>query len=559
MRVFSRLRNSRFLIAVAGTLLFAIAIAGCGGGGRTALPTANQSNLNPGSPTTYQSAVTAAGQPYSTLRAQPRQQTSGASKTRRTQTAFNSSTSDECFDWSTAECVVQGVATNLGQLSVACNGNSACLSSSYAPYVLTAPTGVSVTFSPTAITPPAGSTITVTFSSAVAPGPVSVTFAWTRVSGTGAIPANITIPFQSLCSISLAKCPRIQIVDTFMTGSPVVSGSPPPLKQTVVGKKSNWVLTQVSGTGTGTYGPPTDVWWIVPGWNYTDYSRNGAAPTSLGTSDYASPTPPPLFWTDNNEQHVTVSATLVRSDNQEIADVATALDYNVNRPDTSVSVTSGGAAAVRVGTRSDFPGTFLTFGDQATPAMHFSYNVTNDKGFPGTIGMTQLLYTAYSYTGPNNASGGATYGSATAPLLDNVVDYVAPVSTASTITAIDAPGTGTPAGPTYNALSSSGTFTDYFMYKANGTNTVWVTLNKASWAWSGSAMYNLATQKWCLDSAPGCPTTVPAPTGGVTDGPWQNFDQPAWPGVYANHPDALHRFLQSHSANRMPITPLMQP
>ena len=153
--------------------------------------------------------------------------------------------------------------------------------------------------------------------------------------------------------------------------------------------------------------------------------------------------------------------------------------------------------------------------------MHFTYKVTDNKGFPGMIGMTQLIYTLYTTTGPNNASGGSTYGSASAPLLDNAADYIAPVPTSSTFVAIDAPGFGTPAnGNTFNAMTGSGSFTDYFMYKANGTNSVWVTLDQATWGWSGSA---------------------------------------TWNGVYGNKPDALNRAPLSHPVNGIgPITPPMR-
>lgn len=82
-------------------------------------------------------------------------------------------------------------------------------------------------------------------------------------------------------------------------------------------------------------------------------------------------------------------------------------------------------------------------------------------------------------------------------------------------------------GPTYDtpayglpamllSLSTTDSFTDWFLYRPRGNNAIWVTLGKLSWAWGGSVTQitsNDFTENWLLSpSTPenGTPTSQPA-------------------------------------------------
>lgn len=369
---------------------------------------------------------------------------------RRSPLSLDANTDDLCATNPTGwSCVVQGTTLN-GEGYIYTPGTGQTVTCGTA---ITNITGVTMTTSPTtvsappyhclnAITAPTNATVennaTYTIDSSVS-GNCSTNYCGSVV---------VTGYFEVECSLSNSHCPLIKITDAYAASAPVVSGSPPPQHKTVMGLYAKYVLAQVPGTGTGTYNQPSSVSWNIPGSTYTAYDRSGSAAVGLSAADLGSATPSPFFWADGTQEHKSsVSAQIIRSDSEETAELSSQTDYNVVSPTVSISETAAGATGVRVGTRSDGSPpsfTYLTYGDLASPTVNYSYSVTNNQGFPGSISMTQLI------SGSSVATGSATptptpqidYIPSATPWLDNAADYASPVPSSSTWSSVDAPGSG---------------------------------------------------------------------------------------------------------------------
>ena len=140
------------------------------------------------------------------------------------------------------------------------------------------------------------------------------------------------------------------------------------------------------------------------GWTYRPYQLAGTLPASLSFSDLHGPVLN-LFWASGGDQHVIATATLVRSDNQEISHASTQIDYNLLLPVATVSMPAH-PERISIGPRSDAPGRFLRWGNNAknAAAIDFRYRVTNVHGYAGTISMTQTVSGSIAYT-PNVGPG----------------------------------------------------------------------------------------------------------------------------------------------------------
>jgi len=512
MKSFSR------LLTICGTSLgvavVSSTIAGCSGGSGLSSPGASAYENGPNS----HSAVTAYGRPYAVFRT-PMQ--SAVGPLRQVDAAFENGTIDECFAEATSPCVEQGLASGLGSTWIVCNGNTDCASSIYKLTVLTAPSGVTVTFSAGNVAPPTVVSMTGTFGRTVLPGPVSISFQWTVVSGSGPVPGTLTVPYQALCSTALTTCPLIDIRDVNLKKI-VGYASSPPTTNTIVGKQISVAVEHSTGTGSGSYSTPTSIAWNIPGATLKSYNRAAATESPLSLSDLQGINPI-FYWIEGATNIPSVTARLARTDGGEISDEYAVAHYNVQVPVSSVLAPVRGN--VRVGTRYNSSGLFLSDGDAqiATAGINFTYSVTNTYGFGGQISGTQLIVPTYTYDGVvSNPTGGAYW-------LDNVVDYESPVPVGTTWIAIDAPAEVLTSA--HETAAISGNFQMFLMYMPPAPS-IWVTLDQVDWNWTATAARTADPNTWCLGGAPSCPATVPPSTPSATIKAAVSL--PLWPNTYKN-------------------------
>jgi hypothetical protein len=449
--------------------------------------------------------------------------------------AWNADTQDTCY--SNGVCAVQGVAsTPSWGLALHCQGETICQQSTYRIVVVTPRPGVKITFDPPTLADGQTAWSAIAVDRTVPAGTLTVKYATQLASGPGTGWTIGRINTQVLCGIKQNTCPHIDARDTFVAGSPVVSGNPPPKRTSIVGRESNFVVRPAGGVGT--YRLST-VSWDPSGWTYRPYQLAGTLPASLSFTDLHGPVLN-LFWASGGDQHVIATATLVRSDNQEISHATTQIDYNLLLPVATVTMPAH-PERISIGPRSDAPGRFLRWGNNTknAAAIDFRYRVTNDHGYAGTISMTQTVSGSIAYT-PNVGPG---FGQNSTNQLDGPAFYRKPVSTHTPFgpAAYDAPAVGLRNSDT--AVNVSETFSSYFMYKPN-LHGDWVTLKKGAWSWTAAAtLVDAATNRWCVNGSNACPGESPAALGSVVslegsmDFPvWQTVFNAGLPGPTPGHP-----------------------
>jgi hypothetical protein len=439
---------------------------------------------------------------------------------------------DACLNVSNA-CEIQNIPTESYGFTVNCDGIAACEQSTFTTYVIGVPKDVTFSFSPATISPGTWSVSTITVASTEKPGLMPETFGFTTASGSWQSGPNITLPTQILCSLAVVNaCPKLNIVDQNLSGAPVVSGSPPPKQQTVVGRQAS-LQVQVNGTaGSGAYSLSNPTW-TIPGSTEKDYEFNGATPQPIASTDLTS-SQLAFFWYVAQDNRPSVTATLTRSDSNEIAYPQAQADYNVQTP-TAKAYLAQHPGRTNTGTRSDGNGKYyLSCGNPEDPCINFSFSISNNVGFPGIIAMNQLIVQSRSYTNSNGVVTSDQWGPP--PELDNgpLPEYVPAVTTGATWTALDAPGIGLL--NTYVTATTSYTFSDTFMYQASD-HGFWVPLQAGTWGWSaGATITNVTSNLWCVDGTivsggtlcPGSAATITAATPSAT----QSF--PSWTATYQN-------------------------
>lgn len=423
---------------------------------------------------------------------------------------------DECFTG--YACVIQGQTFTPYGIYEYCT--PACPGASWKLSVINPPPGATVTFNPD-IVPVNTSTEMTVSTSATTPVDLYALDVHSTPIGNSPTQSDLVGPVEVGCSNSLNTCPKVQIVDQNGKGTPVVSGSPPPVTSTVVGRQANLLARQAPGSGRGTYGALNTIQWAIPGGTVKSYNRDGAMPVVLAPSDLTNASIA-YYWVAGGSERPSITGKLTRSDGHEIADVQTQANFTVNVP-----VSTGSALTpnpIRVGSRSDFTGVFLTWGDKANPGIDFSFAVTNTFGFPGNISGTQLINRTYVNDGT------ATHATMGMSWLDNFVDYEEPVPTGTPWTAIDAPGLNLIA--THTTTSISDQFQMYYLYKPTD-HGIWVTLRVVDWAWTASAQRTGSPNVWCLGGAAGCPDVV-KPTSTQNPSATISTVLPSWMGTYVN-------------------------
>jgi hypothetical protein len=501
----------------------ALAVAGCASKPDTDAVTVPQSAPAP-------------GKAYFELKYRP----ASTAKPDATDVAWNADTIDQCY--ANGVCTVQGSAnTPSWGLTLHCNGDTTCTGSTYRIINPNLPAGVKVTYDPQPIGDGQTAWSFVSVDGSVPAGTLTLHYATQLATGPGSGFVIGRVNTQVLCGISENTCPHIDVRDTDMAGSPLVSGGVK--RNTAIGKESNLVATAHGGHGSYRI---SNFAWDPSGWIYKPHTLDGTPPSSLSYTDLHSPALA-MFWTSNGPQHVNATATLTRSDNQEISHPTATVNYNVVQPDVVTDMISH-PERISIGKRSDAPGLWLRWGNAApkAEAMALRYRVKSDHGFPGSIAITQTISGNISYT----PSVGPGYGQTPNVALDGPLFFRAPVSSHAAFgpSPFDAPAVGLK--NTDTGVNVSETFVTYFMYKPNGKSD-WVTLKKGGFTWTAAATLVDATKNtWCVNGTNGCAGGSPAAVGQGT-AIQGSMDIPAWTTTFnANgsgaHPGAPYTSIAAH-------------
>jgi hypothetical protein len=225
----------------------------------------------------------------------------------------------------------------------------------------------------------------------------------------------------------------------------------------------------------------SNVRWTIPGQTVKTYTQSAAAGTrtDLTPADLQAASVD-FYWIDGGNKQVQVSATVAGSN------MTASLTFNVLAP-TGVTMTSvTGTVAV---SNPGFPGAGLElhFGTNATPGIAWTCRATAPAGGTGQIAATQLDEVRHERTLNDGTRQTRNPDPAGVYRLDTKVPYAAPVAIAAggqaTSTTNDSPG-----GPLTAALRqyrSRANFRLYFMYKPDGADSIWVTIGRLDWNWTG--------------------------------------------------------------------------
>jgi hypothetical protein len=333
--------------------------------------------------------------------------------------------------------------------------------------------------------------------------------------------------FEVECSLAYKTCPELQISDANQK-SPIVSGSPPPTTNTVVGYQIDATVAYKAGTGTGSYGAVAGIDWTVSGNPIGDYGRDGKPPQPF-TGSKTAPNVKFYYYQPSSAQPLAVRGKLTRSDSQEIADPKTEALYNVQTPDAAIAFSGAtpGVHVVRVLNTLAYPYA-LAFTNAAGIGFDVRYDVTDAKGYGGEISETQLVDAS-----TERCDSRTIVHTPAGPMLDHSVDYpesppagAGPITVGTTWQATDTPSQ--PLLRQLHTVARSDAFTSYFMYKPD-MHGIWVTLQTVDWAWYGTAARTTGPNEWCLGGTVRC--SAHAPPGWYIGAPTATTSFPMWSGT----------------------------
>jgi len=223
----------------------------------------------------------------------------------------------------------------------------------------------------------------------------------------------------------------------------------------------------------------TNIQWTIPGETVKTYTQSVAAGTktvlAVGDKQQNNLT---FYWISGGLKVVQVSATVGGRN------LLTLVSFNVFAPANVTCTSETGDVAVG---NPGFPDADLElhYGTNITSGIEWTCKAKAREGGSGQIAATQL--TNKNHTRTTNAGENQTLGTEGDWQLDNTVPYDSAVpilaGASATWTSDDSPGT-----PLTDGLSKKGAdqkFRLYFMYKPDGIDSIWVTLQRLDWNWGG--------------------------------------------------------------------------
>jgi hypothetical protein len=311
-----------------------------------------------------------------------------------------------------------------------------------------------------------------------------------------------TDSFVVLCSLQSPwnNCPFLDVTDEDV--NQVVSGSPPPQTDWVVGLRKTLKVGVHSGSGSGSYSA-TATSWSAPANAVKSYDF-GANTTNAPTPLTALSSPQLRFyWQKGNNSSANkfnVQQELILSDMMETAVPLVGVAYLVNTPGgisvgATYSVTQvgkynpAGSTAVSSGTALNYP---------SSAGIELDFKATAPSAIPGYAGggdfaASQVILSSHDTTSTLPAADGcALYTVDTSGGNGTGRNLFASGGQSVKYNAIDAPAEfGLPASG--KEITYGDSFIDYFVYRPSGTNAIWVSLGSLSWAWGATVTNNGGT------------------------------------------------------------------
>jgi hypothetical protein len=252
-------------------------------------------------------------------------------------------------------------------------------------------------------------------------------------------------------------------------------------------------------------------------------------PAFVGEIDSPSPVQPTsnpmsVYWLQENIFHVHVTGTIQGQTYDNDVYYPTKAPYN-----TSVTEVPTFTAGVWVNQKYGWPPAACSQATQFVVAMLLGNNCTDDYGMTWNFSTNVYSYgggyLAVAQTGQTTIGGtlnGKQVSTGSLVRLDSEFPYgglYRDTATGLSLGGDDTPGqelTGSPC----TKVTRTDTYSDYFMYKAYQTAlrpSIWITLARYDWIWSGTAANSKGT--WTLTKS-----ATPAPTGDYSAAQF-----PTWP------------------------------
>lgn len=290
--------------------------------------------------------------------------------------------------------------------------------------------------------------------------------------------------------------------------------------QTIIGKHVD-LLVRVKGH------PDTaidSIQWTLPGETVKGYTTGAASQVTLLSATDLQAKELAFYWkaATSSSSVVTVQGVVGG------AQMKASAKLEALAP-TNVSMTSH-TTAVQLGATYRYP-VALSFGSDLAldrAGIAFAFGAQAPKGGDGQIAGAQLINYTVCFTGldaPQDAQ--PTCQTKGTFELDNAFPVANPVSISggrsATWTNDDSPQT--PVVSYARTLSRSDRFKTYLVYRPSGADSIWVSLGRLDWSWSGGARREGRRGRW---NGPLNPLWTTNPVGSPTS------ELPEWPSTFGN-------------------------
>ena len=351
-------------------------------------------------------------------------------------------------------------------------------------------------------------------------------YRWTRtgvIGGGGGSPPPTPTPTPTPTP-ACSAAPSISIVDNSITN---------PTDAKVVGQ--HVILNAVASPAGATM---TNIQWTIPGQTVADYQPTAASASPIPLTALTSPSAS-YYWTEGAQ-----SLTVVVSATVNGTAVSGTKTFSVLAPTGVTMPTTTRDVLVRYNQYRQLLNQWTLslglpiVGQQGIDFTRFGF--TAPANGAGAAAVRQLIYTQYSTidgAGALNtvrATNGQFWLDSTLLYNDTqvAVSSGAAVTLADQTNFSDAPAL--PLRAPYVSESKSDAFQTYLIYRPNGSDSIWVTLGRLSWSWSGTAVFRNNT--WSLNGSSAPYPRNPSGNTAIHELPsWSNVEASAGdPGTQSN-------------------------
>jgi len=374
----------------------------------------------------------------------------------------------------------------------------------------------------------------------------------------GTICGEASVQFGVLCSIASGTCPSVTMTDnnTGQQFTPNDSATP----FSVIGAQQAFSGSQLPGTGSGAYIDEGQSWSIAAGDSDSGYLKgytfadDASSVKHLGQSDISAPNIN-FYWTTASStgtkqagflvpNPITFSEVLERNDDEEISIPSITESYSVEGP--------VGTLMTGVSVQPTY-GPYRLNGLSPLLALHMGTEIANTVSplgvsiqltgvmpldFAGSVSMTRLVNFSTASTAVTGQQPAADVSTGQDFWVDTCALYTrGPFGSGGSTnnlslnkgapivyTAQSAPAYF-PDVNTVQTFDAQEIYHDYFMFKPNTPNSIWVAVANEDWSWSGLVAQAAGKYQMITDSYPTSPFYGQSVLSPVTaDG----FNEPEW-------------------------------